>query len=141
MKRLMTVLILTLLANFAQAEGFASKQETRIYADQIMDRFVKKEFQAALNGAKPYWPIPAVEIDGLANVIAQQWPVIDQRFGATTAKEFLKEENIGKSFVRYYYLQKFERHALYWKIDFYKPRDTWVINSIVYLDDLEPLFK
>lgn len=34
-----------------------------------MDHFVKAEFQEGLNLAKKYWPIPEVEIDGLANQI------------------------------------------------------------------------
>ena len=77
----------------------------------------------------------------MANQINQQWPLVDQRFGAAISKEFIKEKSIGESFVRYYYLHKFENHSIYWQIDFYKPRDYWQINSIIFLDSLEPLYE
>lgn len=107
----------------------------------MMDHMVKGEFQGGFNLAKSYWPIPEVEIDGIVNQINMQWPLIDQRFGKSIKKEFLSKKRIGKSFVRYYYLHKFENHSIYWQIDFYKPVDEWKINSIVFLDSLETLFE
>ncbi|WP_054694382.1 hypothetical protein [Geotalea toluenoxydans] len=82
-----------------------------------------------------------MEIDGLANQIATQWPVVQQRFGKATGKEFVREESIGKSFVRYYYLHKFENHSLLWRFTFYKPLNTWKINGIQYIDDFDYLFE
>jgi hypothetical protein len=123
------------------ASGFQSEKETRSFADSLMDQFIAKKFDEALSSAKPYWPIPAVEIDGMANKISQQWPIVDQRFGQSISKEFLKEKRIGKSFLRYYYLHKFEKHSIYWQIDFYKPKAEWRINSIIFLDQLETLYE
>ena len=90
--------------------------------------------------AKAYWPLPPVEIDGLANQINTQWSIVNQRFGEPTGIEFIREERLGKSFVKYYYLHKFENHAIYWKFVFYKPVDKWKINSIVFEDNLDFLF-
>ena len=141
MKKIAVLAVLFVFSASLQAAGFDSKEDARKYADKLVERFVQKEFQAGLNDAKKYWPIPAVEIDGLANQINQQWPLVDQRFGAAISKEFVKEARIGESFVRYYYLHKFENHAIYWQIDFYKPRDAWQINSIIFLDNLEFLYE
>jgi hypothetical protein len=141
MKKIIVTALFFIFSISVHAAGFSSKDDARKYADKLMDHFVKKEFQVGLNDAKKYWPIPAVEIDGMANQINQQWPIVDQRFGAAISKEFVKEKNIGESFVRYYYLHKFENHSIYWKIDFYKPRDAWQINTIVFLDNLEPLYE
>jgi hypothetical protein len=123
------------------SDGFKTKEETRAFSDALMDHFVRAEFQEGLDSAKEYWPIPKVEIDGLANQIKQQWPIVDQRFGQPIEKEFISEKMIGQSFVRYYYLHKFENHSLYWQIDFYKPKELWKVNSLIYLDNLEPLFS
>ena len=123
------------------ADGFKVEEEMRSFSDKFMDHVIHKEFKKGFDSAKPYWPLPTVEIDSLVNQIKQQWPMVDQRFGKVVGKEFIKEERIGKSFIRYIYLHKFTNHALYWSIDFYKPKDEWKINSIVYLDTLDTLYK
>ena len=141
MRNTLVIILLSLVSGLAHAEGFKSKNETKVYAEKLMDHFVKTEFEKGLNDAKKYWPIPEVEIDGMKNQINLQWPIIDQRFGKPISKEFIKEKNIGESFVRYYFLQKFEKHSIYWQIDFYKARELWKVNSILFLDNLEPLFE
>ncbi len=57
------------------------------------------------------------------------------------SQELVQTKKIGKSFVRYIYLHKFEKHAIYWQIDFYKPRKEWKINQITYLDTLNILYE
>ena len=105
-----------------------------------MQHFLKAEFVEGLDMAKAYWPLPPVEIDGLANKINTQWGLVQQRFGRPTGIEFIQEERLGKSFVRFYYLHKFENHAIYWKFTYYKPKNEWKINGITFQDNLEFLF-
>jgi len=133
--------VIILISSLAHAESLASRDEARSLADNMINHFIEKEFTEGLALAKPYWPLPEVEIDGLANQIATQWPIIDQRFGQTTGQEFVREERIANSFVRYYYLQKFQNHAIYWYVSFYKPSDKWIVNGVTFLDDLSPLFE
>jgi hypothetical protein len=129
------------MSNLALAGGFKTEQEVRSFTDKLMNHFIKADFQGGLNSAKQYWPLPEVEIDGMANKIKQQWPIVDQRFGKAIAKEFVKEKRIGKSFLRYYYLHKFEKHSIYWQLDFYKPREEWQINQITFRDMLDSLYE
>ena len=77
----------------------------------------------------------------IVNQINQQWPLVDKRFGKPIDKEFIKEKRIGKSFIRFYYLHKFENHSMYWQYDFYKPHNEWKINKIIFLDSLESLYE
>ncbi len=135
------VIFLTILSFQANAGEFSTPKETKAFADKIMNLFIQKKFSQGLNETKEYWPLPPVEIDGLLNQIKQQWPIVDQRYGQSTGKEFIRSEKIGHSFVRYFYLHKFQNHAIYWRFDFYKPKDKWRINSITYLDDLEVLYE
>ena len=131
-----------LMSSFsALAQGFESEQQARAFADNLMVQFIAKKFKEGLDSAKPYWPMPEVEIDGLTNQILQQWPIVDQRFGKAIDKEFISEKRIGQSFLRFYYLHKFQNHSIYWQIDFYKPREQWKINSIIFLDSLETLYE
>ena len=142
MKRIIAMMIVSvLMSGSAFANTLNSTNETRQLADKIVDHFVKKEFKEGLALAKPHWPLPEVEIDGLANQITTQWPIVDQRFGVSTGKEFIREEKLGNSFIRYYYLHKFQNHAIYWLITFYRPTDKWKVNGVNFKDELESLFQ
>ena len=134
-------LALMFVPSFALASEFTSENEARKFSDKITMQILNEEFEKAFNAAKPYWPLPPVEIDGLINQIRQQWPIVQQRFGDSVGMEFVREEKIGNSFLRYYYLHKFENHAIYWQLSFYKPSGGWKINSLVFLDDLNPLYQ
>ena len=125
----------------ANAAGLKTEKETKSFSNQLVSQFIKDDFKNALNKAKPYWPIPAVEIDGMLNKINQQWPMVKQRFGSTTSMELVQTKRIGKSFIRYIYLHKFENHAIYWQLDYYKPINEWKINQITFLDTLNTLYE
>lgn len=144
MKRNITIIITTallLLTSIAHSDSFKTEEDMRIFSDKFIDIMIKSEFQKGFDSSKVYWPISAVEIDGIVNQINQQWLIVSKRFGQPVGKEFLKEERVGSSFIRYYYLHKFKMHAIYWKIDFYKAEDQWKINSIRFLDNLDALYK
>lgn len=134
-------LILVLISSLSLAEDMSTSKQTRDLSNKMIEMFANKQFKEGLALAKPYWPLPEVEIDGLANQIATQWPIVDQRFGQSTGYEFVREEKIGESFTRYYYLHKFQNHAIYWQFTFYKPKDTWVVNGVQFLDSLDILYE
>lgn len=141
MKRVITLLVLVSISTSTLANGFKTQNEAKKFSDRLVEFFVKENFQAGFDTAKPYWPIPAVEVDGSVNQINQQWPLIQNRFGKSLSIEFLKSERLGESFTKHYYLHKFENHAIYWSISFYKPKDLWVINHLIFLDTLDHLYE
>lgn len=141
MRVLLTVLILLLFVQSVNAEGLKSEAETRAISDKIMQHFIKEDFKTGLDLAKKHWPLPEVEIEGLGVTIKTQWATVRNRFGNPTGTEFVRQQKIGKSFIRYYYLHKFENHALFWRFTFYKPKNMWKINGITYKDDLDFLFE
>ncbi len=141
MKKLGFISLLFIMSLNVNANGFKNEKETKLFSDALVSQFIKNNFASALNKAKPYWPVPAVEIDGMLNKINQQWPLVKQRFGKVTGKELVQTKRIGKSFIRYIYLHKFENHSIYWQIDFYKPRNEWKINQITFLDNLGTLYE
>jgi len=141
MKNTFIIILLFTVSISANAKGFKTESETKSFANQLVSKFIQNDFKNALNSAKPYWPIPAVEIDGMLNKINQQWPLVKRRFGKTTGKELVQTKRIGKSFIRYIYLHKFENHSIFWRIDFYKPKNEWKINTLVFLDTLSTLYE
>ena len=139
-KLIIAIVLIIIVAQSASAASLKEISETKSLSNKIMQHFLKAEFVEGLDIAKAYWPLPPVEIDGLANQINTQWSIVKQRFGNPTGMELIKEERLGKSFVRFYYLHKFENHAIYWKFTYYKPTDRWKVNGITFRDDLEFLF-
>lgn len=135
------ILFLLIFSSPIFADSLKSEKKTLSFSNEMISLLFKEKFQEAFNSAKPYWPIPPVEIDSIVNKINQQWPLVNQRFGKAIGTEFIRKETIGKSFVRYYYLHKFQNHAIYWRIGFYKPSKEWKINSVVFLDSLDILYE
>ena len=140
MKNLLLVICLIFPVS-TLADGFETKEMLRDFSDNLISMFVDLEFQTGLDSIKPYWPISPAEIDSMAAQLKAQWPAIESRFGAAVGSEFVKEVGIGQSFTRYYYLQNFENHAIYWQIDAYRPRGLWQINSVSFTASLESLFE
>jgi hypothetical protein len=134
------IVLMIITAQSASADSLKDISETKSVSYKIMQHFLKAEFVKGLDIAKTYWPLPPVEIDGLANKINTQWSIVQKRFGNPTGIEFIKEERLAKSFVRFFYLHKFENHAIYWKFTFYKAKTEWKINGITFQDNLESLF-
>lgn len=140
MKKFIFILLVLSICGIGYSKPLNKASETRILSNDIMQYFLKSEFTKGLNIAKKYWPLPPVEIDSLANKINTQWVIVKQRFGKPTGTEFIKSEKLGGSFVRYYYLHKFENHAIYWRFTFYKPKEVWKVNGITFKDNLDFLF-
>ncbi|GAA6134549.1 hypothetical protein NBRC116188_13380 [Oceaniserpentilla sp. 4NH20-0058] len=134
-------ILLCLVSTLAFGDTLKAPKDARVLADKMVKSFVKTEFKEGLDLAKPYWPLNQVEVDGLANQISTQWPLVDQRFGKSTGYEFVQEERIGNSFIRYYYVHKFQNHAIYWQLTFYKPEDSWLVNGVTFKDNLDILFQ
>jgi len=109
-------------------------------AEQVMDKLNKEELSDGLNLAKKYWVIPDREIDALISTVTRQWKIVNRRFGKYISYELIKTQKISDTFIRYYYLQKFEKHALYWQFTFYKPKDEWYVNKISFKDNMDILF-
>lgn len=141
MKNTVLALLCLLLAPVvSRADGLATLSDARKVTDRAVALFVQEKFADGYATLKPYWPLPAVEIDNLANQTNMQWPMVRQRFGASIASEFVKQIEGGPSFARFIYLQKFQNHAVRWVFTFYKPKDQWIINAVSFDDKLETLF-
>ncbi|MET0091337.1 MAG: hypothetical protein ABW068_15190 [Candidatus Thiodiazotropha sp.] len=142
MKKHIAWLVLGLLiAPCANADSFGSLKEARSVFEQAMKAFQSEQITEGYGILKPYWPMPGVELENLANTTNTQWPMVKQRFGTSIGTEFILEEKAGNSLARFIYLQKFEHHAIRWIFRLYKPRDKWVINGVSFDDQIEQLFQ
>ncbi|UXY17264.1 hypothetical protein N8I74_09720 [Chitiniphilus purpureus] len=141
MKNACIAFLLALIAPVASyADDFATLADVRKAADRAIALFREEKFVEGYDSLKPYWPLPAVEVDNMANQTSVQWPLVRQRFGLSIGTEFVSQVEGGPSLARLVYLQKFQRHALRWVFTFYKPKDRWVINSVSFDDQIQLLF-
>ncbi len=77
----------------------------------------------------------------MADQIHSQWAIVQDRFGKPIGIELVKREKISDSFLRYYYLLKFEKHAISWRFTYYNAKNGWQINSITFQDEVDILFE
>lgn len=139
--RVVGLVLLMVMVLPASAGSFADVSMARTVSEQMMQKFLKEEFEEGISMAKKYWPLDPGEMDNLLEQIESSWKIVRNRYGAATGTEFIREERIGNSFVKLYYLHKFENHAIYWMFVYYKPTDSWVLNRLTFKDELDPLFE
>ena len=107
----------------------------------MMDTAMTRTPDAVFSMLKPYYPVDPAEIDGLTSNALMYWTAIGTRFGKPIGYELVSTERVGKSFVRYIYLQKFEKHALRWTFSYYRPKDVWLVNQFKFDDGIDGLYQ
>jgi len=139
MKQLFTALTLLLfpLSSFA---GFATKAEVGEVSDEFMTLVEAEKYNEAFALLKPDWPVAEEDYQTLKTMTAEQMVVVKNGFGAVTGAEWIRTEEIGESYIRLTYLQKFEKHALKWVLVYYNPADEWLVNQVSWDDNIDTLF-
>ena len=114
--------------------------ETVRLMDQL-ERVMHEEYQAAFNDLRSVWLFSPGELDALLSTTVNQRTTVAERFGESLAYAFVRQETLAGSLLRLTYVELTERHALRWVFLFYKPGDTWTLNSVMWDDDVDALFK
>jgi hypothetical protein len=128
------------LAAGAQERTFGTTREITTRLDAFMQLLVDGENAAAFELLAPYWPFGAEEVAGVRRSLEENADTILARYGELIGYELAQRQEIGSSLVRFTYLAKYERHALRWSFDFYRPDDRWLLNSFWWDDSVEDLF-
>ena len=85
--------------------------------------------------------MPAAELDNLAYQTRSQLNMVSSRFGKSIGIDYIRTQKAGQSFLKHTYIVKYEKHALRYMCIFYKPNDSWLVNSVVWDDETSSLFK
>jgi len=128
------------LAGFSQEQTFRTKREITARLDAFMQLLVDGDNAAAFGLLAPYWPFGAEEVAGVRRSLEENADTILARYGDLVGYELAEQQEIGSSLLRFTYLAKYERHALRWSFDFYRPEDRWLLNSFWWDDSVEELF-
>ena len=89
----------------------------------------------------PYSVVSHTQFETLKKQLIAEFPKFRTHFGAVVGSEFVGKTHVGDSMFQITYIQKFEKHILSWSFYYYKPKDTWVLNSFETADNMEVLFK
>lgn len=141
MKRIATVLALASIPGFAGAQAVSTPAELRKITDQVMERVGKGDIAGGFKIMKPRTLIPPAEFDSMVGQAELQMPMISQRFGQSLGHEFLREDKVGESLIRYTYLHRLEHHAMRWTFYNYRGKDGWSINAFRFDDQIQSLFQ
>ena len=141
MRILSTLFITLLMVQTAAADGIKDIPGTRAVADQIVHFFQNAEFDKGATYSRKYWAMPQLQLDHLANQLKSQWGPMKKEYGESVGTEFIKTTKLRNRFIRYYYLHKFQNHAAYWTVTFYKPVDEWKLNGVLFKTDPSVLFE
>ena len=141
MKHLLLLAILSFYSFIASAETLSSKTKAKEFAHDVMTEIGKGNMETGVKLTKPYLIVPEHEFLALLDQMKMQQPAINQRFGKTLNVELAAVEEVGESLMLVMYLQKFENHVLRWKFYFYKPRNSWVLNTFTFDDQLQAMFQ
>jgi hypothetical protein len=141
MKKFLLAVLICLFSFTAQAaKTIPDAPSTKALTDSVMTLVSKGNLDSSYALLSGYWAPPAADFKKLVDASAQQRGQMAIRYGKTIGSEFLKTEVLGQSFIRHIYLEKFETHAVRWIFTFYKPRDAWVLNAVLWDDQIYALF-
>lgn len=99
------------------------------------------KLEKGLDILAPYSVVSPSKFETLKKQLIAEFPKFRTHFGAVLGSELVGKIYVGDSMFQITYIQKFEKHILSWSFDYYKPKDTWVLNSFETADSMEALFK
>jgi hypothetical protein len=136
-----SVILLLMMAASAKADVFVSENDLRPFTDKIMEMVIKGELKKAFNTIKPYIVTSEAELQAAAQNSETQRIQLGERYGAPIGYEFIGQKKVGDSLVRIIYLEKLEKQALIWAFYFYKSKNGWVINGVVWDEQMTLIYQ
>lgn len=134
------MLFVALFPGLLRAETLPTLAAAMEITDKAMNKVAGGDLEGGLKLLKPYLVIPPAEFDAMLGQATLQLPAISKRFGNSVGKEFIREDRVGDSLVRFIFIQKFEKTVIRWLFFYYKTPAGWVLNTFKYDDSLQLLF-
>lgn len=133
--------VLLMFASGCHAATYEDVDSAKKHTSQIMNKVASGRLEEGLRLMKPYLIVPEAEFESMVGQATLQLPAITQRFGKSLGMEFIRQTNVGESFVQLVYVSKYEKHAMRWLFYLYKTEDGWVINTFNFDDKIQALFS
>lgn len=140
MRSLILLLALS-LSSAASAAPLKTTDDTNALCSSAATKLAAGQTEAAFDLLAVHWPLPAEELKGLAYQTKSQLAMVASRYGDPLGPEFVRTTLAGRSFVQHTYIVKYTNHALRLTCNFYKPKDTWIVNGVHWDDQTGKLFE
>lgn len=118
-----------------------STKEVHAQAENYMKLIVKGEILTAFNSLKPNWPISEAGVNGLADQTVEQLPLLNDTYGKLIGYEFVRSETLGNFAHIEFFVLKYEYSALRFYFSYYSPGKGWYLNSMMWDENWELLYK
>ena len=136
----LVILTLVVFDPSLRAESLDSDEAASKLVEQVMAKVGAGDLEGGLLLAKPYLVMPEAEVNAIIEQAKIQQPLLHARFGKPLGAEFVAEKSLGKSLYGIFYLQKFEKHAMRWRVVFYSASGKWMLDAINFDDKIQLLF-
>ncbi len=110
-------------------ETLKDKAAAETLCENIMQQVSASRYKEGLTLAQPYMLTPIEEQEKNISKLEEHGTALEKSLGKSIGWEKVSETAAGTSLMTFTYLQKMERHPLVWQFVFYKPKDTWVLNT------------
>ena len=138
--RLQVLLLAIAMPSVGLTDGLTNIEATKQMCAQAAAKFASAEPENAYTALVPYWPLAKEEIQNLGYQTKTQLGMVGDRFGAPIGAEHVKTTLAGQSLVKHVFLIKHEKHAMRFSCVFYKPKNEWLVNAVVWDDKPHNLF-
>ena len=134
-------ILMMMLSSLVALETLPNKEAAQKLCESVMNDVANNKMKEGLERLRPYSIIPESEFNIQFSQLDMQMPMITQRFGKAIGYDFIEIKEAGNALMQYVYIQKFEKHAMVWRFIFYKPQDTWLLNTWYFDDKVQGLFN
>lgn len=111
-------------------EVLKGEAEVQAFMTRVMGTIGRGELDAAYAALAYYTVLPQDEIEaGLQASKAQRNEQFLARYGKSVGHDFISKKKLGKSMMRFVYIEKTERQALPWVFHFYLTDRGWVLSE------------
>jgi len=128
----------------SQAQGTDGQpdfSQPRRIADQTAEHIADGDVADAFAVLKPHSIIPPATFDkSLEKILSNRQATASLR-GELKGVEFIRSESLGKSLVRFLYLEKSAQRAMVWEVEFYKPEDKWIAYRFGFRSDVQQFYR
>jgi hypothetical protein len=143
--RMIAALIFLICASVAGAqtkatEPIAAALDVRERCDAFVEPVALEKIQRAFDSLMPYAVFSEADASSLILQTIRQREMVEPEVGSRAGVEFLLEQRLGASLLRFKYLGKSEKHALVWT-SFYSPDgQRWRLNGIDWNEEVHCIF-
>ena len=135
-----TVIVVFLAGSQMLFASLESEKECKALTQEVMNFIIRERYEDAFTILSEHWPFSQEKINDLTKQARTQMEKATELYGALIESEFIGKEKVGDSIMLHVYLLKFERHAIRWRILFYKPKQSWLVNNVDWSDSIREVF-